>query len=138
MAYIDPVEASPDNYKLLFENEHVKVLEMVVKAGTSDNEHSHRAETAYFISGGSAKIHLPDGEVMEAEVPDGHVMYSEGWTHRVENVVRKTLKPSSSRPRRAFSAGAATCYQSTSVPDRAMLWAGSSLNPLWTPPTTDF
>ena len=55
MAYIDPVKASPDNCKLLFENEHVKVLEMNLKAGTTDNEHSHRAETVYFISGGSAK-----------------------------------------------------------------------------------
>ena len=92
MAYIDPVKASPDNCKLLFENEHVKVLEMNLKAGTTDNEHSHRAETVYFISGGSAKIHLPNGEVMEAEIPDGHVMYSEAWTHRVENVGTKDIK----------------------------------------------
>jgi hypothetical protein len=23
---------------------------------------------------------------MEAEIPDGHVMYSEPWTHTVENI----------------------------------------------------
>ena len=33
MTYIDPVEASPDNYKAVFENEHVRVLEMTVKPG---------------------------------------------------------------------------------------------------------
>ena len=92
MTYIDPVKSSPDNYKLLFENEHVKVLEMDLKAGKTDNEHSHRAETVYFISGGKAKIHLPNGEVMEADIPDGHVMYSEAWTHRVENVGTKDIK----------------------------------------------
>ena len=92
MANIDPVKASPDNYKLLFENEHVKVLEMNLKAGTTDSEHSHRAETVYFISGSSVKIHLPDGGVAEADIPDGHVMYSEPWTHKVENVGTKDLR----------------------------------------------
>lgn len=85
MTYIDPVSASPDNYKLLFENDTHRVLETNVKAGESDNDHSHPAEIVYFLSGGSAKIHLPDGQTMEAEVPDGHVMESDGWTHRVEN-----------------------------------------------------
>ena len=41
MIYIDPVEVSGDNYKLLLKNDAVKVLEMTLKAGTSDIEHSH-------------------------------------------------------------------------------------------------
>ncbi len=85
MAYIDPIASSPANYKLLFEDEKHRVLEMSVKAGEKDNEHSHPTEVVYFISGGSAKITLSDGQVMEAEVPDGHVMASEAWTHTVEN-----------------------------------------------------
>ena len=92
MAYIDAVEASPVNYKLLFENEQVRVIEMNVRAGESDNEHSHRAETVYFISGSKLKIHLSDGEVMEADIPDGHVMWHEEWTHRVENVGTKDVR----------------------------------------------
>lgn len=86
MAYIDPVTASPNNYKTLMENEHVRVLEMTLKAGESDQVHSHQDETAYFVKGGKIKIHLPDGGDMEADIPDGHVMWHEAWTHRVENV----------------------------------------------------
>ncbi len=86
MPYIDPVQASPNNYKTLMENEHVRVLEMSLKAGAKDNQHSHPSETVYFISGGKVKIHLPDGNVMEADIPDGHVMWHEEWTHTVENV----------------------------------------------------
>ena len=86
MAYIDPVKSSPDNYKVLMENDHVRVLEMSLKAGETDNTHSHPDETAYFITGGKVKIHLPDGGAMEAEIPDGHVMWHEAWTHTVENV----------------------------------------------------
>jgi hypothetical protein len=40
MAYINPVEVSPDNYKVL-ESDHVRVLEMNLKAGEKDEMHSH-------------------------------------------------------------------------------------------------
>ena len=86
MAYIDPVQSSPNNYKVLLENEHVRVLEMTVKAGESDQTHSHPSETVYFVRGGKAKISLPDGGGMEAELPDGHVMWHDEWTHQVENI----------------------------------------------------
>ena len=68
------------------ENEHVRVLEMTLKAGESDQVHSHQDETAYFVKGGKIEIDLPDVGVMEADIPDGHVMWHEAWTHRVENV----------------------------------------------------
>ena len=86
MAYIDPVKSSPGNYKVLMENDHVRVLEMNLKAGETDNTHSHPDETAYFIKGSKLKSHLPDGGAMEAEIPDGYVMWHEAWTHTVENV----------------------------------------------------
>lgn len=85
MDYIDPVEVSPENYKVLLENDSVRVLEMVLPAGKKDETHSHPSETVYFLSGGKAKIHLPDGNVVEADIPDGHVMWNEAWTHQVEN-----------------------------------------------------
>ena len=85
MAYIDPVEVSSKNYKVLFENDHVRVLQMDLKAGESDVTHSHPSETVYFVKGGKAKIHRADGGAMEADIPDGHVMWHEEWTNRVEN-----------------------------------------------------
>ena len=84
--YVDAVEASPDNYKLLLENEHVRIILMTLKAGESDQQHSHRDESVYFIRGSKLRIHLPDGESVEAEIPDGGVMWHEEWTHRVENI----------------------------------------------------
>ena len=86
MAYIDPTKSSPNNYKLLLENDNVRVLEMTLKAGEKDNEHSHDAESVYFISRGKLNIHLPGGDSMEVDIPDGHVMWHEAWTHTVENV----------------------------------------------------
>ncbi len=92
MAYIDPVEVSPNNYKILLENDQVRVLEMTLRAGEKDEVHSHPAETVYFIKGGKAKIHLPDGQSVDAELPDGHVMWNDAWTHQVENVGTSDIK----------------------------------------------
>ena len=92
MAYIDPVKVAPNNYKVLMENEHVRVVEMSLKVGEKDQMHSHPSETVYFIKGGKLKIQLPDGGGMEAELPDGHVMWHEGWTHVVENIGSSDIK----------------------------------------------
>lgn len=86
MSYIDPVSVSPAHYKTLLENEHVRVLLMDLKAGEKDEVHSHPSETVYFVKGGKAKISLPDGNAQEVEIPDGHVMWHEEWTHQVENI----------------------------------------------------
>ncbi len=83
---IDAAQVSPDHYSVLLENDHVRVLEMRVPAGTSDIQHSHPNETVYFLSGGKVRVHLPGGEAPEMDIPDGFVMWHEPWTHRVENI----------------------------------------------------
>jgi mannose-6-phosphate isomerase-like protein (cupin superfamily) len=92
MTYIDPVQVSPANYRLLFENDRVRVLEMNLRAGECDETHSHPAETVYFVSGGQARIHLADGGSAEVDLPDGHVMWHEPWTHQVENVGTSNIR----------------------------------------------
>ena len=83
--YIDATEASSENYKLLSAEGNVRVVSMMLAPGETDTEHSHRAETGYFLTGGKLKIYVGE-EVMEAEIPDGHVMHHPAWTHHVENV----------------------------------------------------
>jgi len=79
-------ETSPDYYSVLLEDERVRMLDMHLPAGQKDNDHVHSAEAAYFLSGGKANIHLPDGNVIEAEVPDGGTLSNPSWEHYVENV----------------------------------------------------
>ncbi len=90
--YIDPVKVSPSHYKVLLENENVRILEMTLKKGEKDEVHSHPSESVYFVNGSKLRISLPDGNSMEAEIPDGHVMWNEAWTHQVENIGSSDLK----------------------------------------------
>ena len=77
--------ASPKQYALLLENDSVVVLKMVLKPGEADLIHSHRNETVYFQKGGKLRI-IENGKAIEVEVPDGHVMWHEAWTHQVTNI----------------------------------------------------
>ena len=91
-AYIDPVKVSPDVYTVLFENDQARVLDMTLPAGKSDIEHSHTDETVYFLTGGNGHIALPDGNAMDAELPDGHIMWHEAWTHTASNTGDTEIK----------------------------------------------
>ncbi|MEE9593761.1 MAG: hypothetical protein V3W28_09300 [Thermoplasmata archaeon] len=86
MGEMDPVKVSPGNYKILLENDRVRVLDMLLRPGETDDLHSHPSETVFFLQGGTLRIHLPTGEAQEANIPDHHVMWNDAWTHRVENI----------------------------------------------------
>ena len=59
-ASLDPVAVSPDRFKPLLENEHVRVVEYVLLPGHRDRWHTHPPKVSYVISGGSLCITTDD------------------------------------------------------------------------------
>ncbi len=60
--HIDPIEVSPDKYRVLLENEHVRVLEYQIKPGQKDAWHTHPPKVSYIVSGGTLRITTEDGD----------------------------------------------------------------------------
>lgn len=90
---IDAVAASPGTFKILLENEHVRVIEYVLKPGESDKWHTHPPKSSYVVSGGRLKIHLDNGETIDVEEKTG----TAGWMnalgkHYAENVGDSEIK----------------------------------------------
>ena len=52
----DPVKTSPQYYKVLLENDQVRVLEYRLKAGEEEPMHSHPAGVLYVLSGAKLKF----------------------------------------------------------------------------------
>jgi len=92
MQYKDPVLVSPANYRLLLEDGNYRIVEMVLPPHSTDIEHSHPHEMVYFMTGSKVRVHVPGGEPLELDIPDGHVMKHEPWTHRVENIGTREVK----------------------------------------------
>src|SRR5713226_8949051 len=68
----DPVKVAPENFKVLLENDQVRVLEFRGKPGDKIGMHSHPAYLTYIISGsGKTKFTSPDGKTTEQEAKVG-------------------------------------------------------------------
>ena len=53
----DATKVAPHVYKVVFENERARVLEVRMKPGESTTRHSHPDYVVYVLSGGKVEIH---------------------------------------------------------------------------------
>ena len=81
----DPVKVSPDHFKVLLENEHVRVLDFHSTAGVKIPMHSHPAYISYSISGaGKTKFTSQDGKTTEQPARTGQATWHDPETHASE------------------------------------------------------
>jgi quercetin dioxygenase-like cupin family protein len=82
----DPVKTSPQYYKVLLENDQVRVLEYRLKPGEKEAMHSHPAGVVYVLSGAKLKVTSPDGKTEERSATAGETIWREPVTHALQNV----------------------------------------------------
>jgi beta-alanine degradation protein BauB len=82
----DPVKTSPQYYKVLLENDQVRVLEYRLKAGEKEAMHSHPTGVVCVLSGAKLKFSYPDGRTEERAAATGETIWREPTTHAVENI----------------------------------------------------
>jgi quercetin dioxygenase-like cupin family protein len=88
----DATKVAPHVYKVLFENEQLRVLDVSMQPGDRSEMHSHPGYFVYFLSdgkGGSSTT--PSGETDELEWPAGTSMWREAEEHSTENVGGSTI-----------------------------------------------
>jgi quercetin dioxygenase-like cupin family protein len=82
----DAVKASPNNTKVILENERVRVYEFWARAGDKIAVHSHPDHLAYVTAGGKLKFIAADGKVTEAAMKTGEAIWVPATTHSIEVV----------------------------------------------------
>jgi quercetin dioxygenase-like cupin family protein len=81
----DPVKVAPKHFKVLFENDRVRVLDFRSTSGQKVPMHSHPAYISYSISGsGKTKFTSADGKSTEQPAATGQATWHEGQTHASE------------------------------------------------------
>ncbi len=91
-ANADAVKASPEHFKILLENEYVRVVEYSLKPGEKDDWHTHPAKSSYVVSGGKLKINLENGEKIIADEKTGTASWMDYvGKHYVENIGDSTV-----------------------------------------------
>ncbi len=82
----DPVPLYPENYKVLYENDRVRIVDFRLRKGATEKSHAHPAHVAVFLADFKIRFTLPDGQMRMREAREGEVAYSEPTVHASENV----------------------------------------------------
>lgn len=82
----DPVPLYPDNYKVLLENDRVRVLDFRLKKGAKEDFHVHPAAVTYVLAPFKARFTFKDGTTRIREAKAGDVFFGEAVIHASENI----------------------------------------------------
>lgn len=83
----DAVTADPRSYRVVLENDSVRVLEYKSRPGLGvcgQGMHYHPAHVTVSLTGAKLKVTTPDGKATFVDVPPGEVFFSEAQTHSAE------------------------------------------------------
>lgn len=82
---LDPVETNPEHYKVVFENDRVRVLEYTDRPGDMTTPHEHPDSVMYTLS--SFRRRLVSGDTRrEVELEAGTVSWLAAQRHHGENI----------------------------------------------------
>jgi quercetin dioxygenase-like cupin family protein len=88
----DPTVVDAKHYKVMFENEQVRILKITYGPKEKSVMHEHPNAVAVFLTDGQIKFELPDGKSQDAAVKAGQAMFTPGGKHLPENVGDKPFE----------------------------------------------
>lgn len=81
----DPVRTSPENYKVVLENDRVRVIELTLRPGDTIPMHDHPDVVAYAITDVENVWGFPDGSEKDVVLKKGQAIWSEPFSHSAVN-----------------------------------------------------
>jgi beta-alanine degradation protein BauB len=83
---LDPVVTNPDLYKVVFENERVRVLEYADRPGNKTTPHEHPDSVMYTLSTFRRRLYASDGAVRDVEIAAGTTGWLPAQQHSGHNI----------------------------------------------------
>lgn len=84
----DPTVTDPDKYKVIFENDRVRVLEYLDEPGQRTSPHEHPDSVMYTLSSFDRRLVAEDGESRDVTLAAGEVRWLDAQVHSGENIGR--------------------------------------------------
>ena len=80
------MKVAPDIYKVLLENDAVRVIEIQMKRGGKSAMHSHPKCVVYMLTNSKTKFTFPDGKSENVDLKAGETIWLDPTSHSVENI----------------------------------------------------
>ena len=81
----DPTVSDPDKYKVVFENERVRVLEYRDEPGAKTSPHEHPDSIMYTLASFERRLIGAQGESRDVTLASGEVRWLDAQTHSGHN-----------------------------------------------------
>lgn len=88
----DPLQVAPVMYKLNFENDRVRVMEVTFKPGEKIAEHSHPDHYVYVLEGGQLTINKAGAAPSIADLMPGQVLWIPAEAHWAQNTGKTKVR----------------------------------------------
>jgi quercetin dioxygenase-like cupin family protein len=85
-------KVAPDIYRVLFENDQVRLLEVTMPPGAASAAHSHPGYLVYVLDGGVVTLTAESGERAQVELAPGMSMWRDAEVHSAENTGSQALR----------------------------------------------
>ena len=82
----DPTTTDPDKYKVIFENDRVRVLEYRDEPGQKTSPHEHPDSVMYTLTSFKRRLIGGSGETRDVALEPGEVRWLDAQTHSGENI----------------------------------------------------
>lgn len=82
----DPTSTDPDKYKVVFENEHVRVLEYTDQPGQRTSPHAHPDSVMYTLSSCRRRLYSADGQTRDVDIALGTTGWLPAQRHAGHNI----------------------------------------------------
>ena len=89
---LDPVKLDPKHYRVVLNNDQVRVLRAKYGPGEKSVMHEHPASVAVFMSDGHVKFNLPDGTSQENNGKAHDAIWADAGKHLPENIGDKPFE----------------------------------------------
>jgi beta-alanine degradation protein BauB len=81
----DAVKVAPDMYKVLLENDAVRVVDFRMKQDAKSEMHSHPQSVAVVLNDQRLKFTFPNGKSEFVDLKRGQAVWLDALSHSVEN-----------------------------------------------------
>lgn len=86
MPSFDPAETNPAHYRVVFENDRVRVLEYTDSPGDRTTPHSHPDSVMHTLTSFRRRLQASDGSHRDVEIPAGTTSWLPAQQHAGENI----------------------------------------------------
>jgi beta-alanine degradation protein BauB len=82
----DPAQVAADVYKLVLDNDRVRVFDVRFKPGQKTVTHGHPDHVVYVLSDYTLELKLPDGTSQEVPLKSGQTFWMSAGAHAAQNI----------------------------------------------------